>query len=255
MFAVINLMRPIIAVSLIAGLSVFDLAAVAATVSTLEKASLESRLANVGFLDFKTLLYSPDTGDNLAGVSNQIKFIGPEMFKNAVLSPRVLRKFKSSGSPLLPDNPVWGWDEKDLDILYMGNGDKPSAASAGLIEAILSDIRDSILNHGISSSPDQAAGAGTAAYLNSETQKVIDQIMDLEGSAETKRTGFWPLSDAPGSAKILNPVPIVAFGLGLLLIGLIRRWSNRVQPRPMRLADPATCFETIRNSPIRYSAG
>lgn len=244
-----------IAASVVTALSVFGFAAVAANVSAVQKASIETRLANVGFLDFKTLLYSPNTGENLAGVSNQIKFIGPEMFKNAVLSPRVLRKFKSGGSPLLPDNPVWGWDEKDLDILYMGSGNKPSAASAGLIEAILTDIRDSILNHGITSTPEQGAGAGTAAYLNSETQRVIDQILDLEDATGAEQSGFWHRTGDPGSTKMLNPVPIVAFGLGLLLIGLIRRWSNRNQPRRISMADPAACIEAIRNSPIRYNAG
>ncbi|MDA0653473.1 MAG: hypothetical protein O3C49_09390, partial [Proteobacteria bacterium] len=62
-----NFMRPFVAVPLIAVLSIIGDVSVAAVTSASDKASAETVLSTVGFLDFKTLLYSPSTGDNLAG--------------------------------------------------------------------------------------------------------------------------------------------------------------------------------------------
>lgn len=246
-------MRPFIAAPLIAVLSIIGDVSVAAVTSTSDKASAVTALSTVGFLDFKTLLYSPSTGDNLAGVFNQIKFIGPEMFKNATLPPRVLRRFKRNQNPQLPTNPVWGWDERDLDVLDLNVNGKPLPASSGLVDAILTDMRDNIRNYGVSSMPGSGAGAGTAAHFNSATQKVIDQIINLENVVLTERALSLG-SLAPRSAKKeLHPEPVIFFGLGLVVIGLLRRRSDRNVPKIYRKASPLAYFHAIRNSPIRYT--
>ena len=216
-------------------------------------ASFVTELSNAGFLDFKTLLYSPVSSENLDGVFNQIKFIGPEMFRNTSFQPGALRKFKSSRSPLLPINQFWGWNQKDLDVLKYDVNGKPVPANSGLADVILSDIKDNIRNHGISSPPKLATGTGTAAYFNTATQNVMDKIINLENIALTNQVLSQSSSVTQTADKSLRPQLIVLLGIGLLVIGLLRRRSNRKKPQPTKMADPAACFEAIRNSPIQHA--
>ena len=217
------------------------------------KASFVTKLSNAGFLDFKTLLYSPVSSENLDGVFNQIKFIGPEMFRRTSLPPGALRKFKKGPSPLFPVNQLWGWDKKDLDVLNYDVKGRPVPASSGLADAILSDIKDNIRNHGISSPQKSAIGTGTAAYFNAATQNVMDQIINLENIALTNQVLSENSPFSQKADKTLRPELIILLGLGLLVIGIIRWRSNRKNPLPVRMADPAACFEAIRNSPIQHT--
>ena len=241
---------PILALAI---LTIVGKSSIAAIHSDARKASSVTELSSAGFLDFKTLLYSLVSSENLDGVFNQIKFIEPEMIRSGSFSPRSLRKFKNSQSPLLPINQLWGWDQKDLDVLNYNVNGKSVPASSGLADAILSDIKDNIRNHGISSPPNSAAGTGTAAYFNSATQNLMDQIINLENIALTNQVLSQNSSAVQTVDKTLRPQLMILLGLGLLIIGLLRRWSNRRRPEPVRKAIPAACFEVIRNSPIQYT--
>ena len=246
------LMRSLIAAPLIAALLTFGGSPIAARTTSTHKASADTKLSKVGFLDFKTLLYSPSTGDNLDGVFNQIKFIGPEMFRNAVLRPDVLRKFKRSQSPVLPTNPLWEWGKGDLDLLNLDVLGKPMSISSGLTDAILTDITDGMRNHGLPWMLNPAIGPGTAAYFNAATQNVIDQIEKLENGLPL---GAKSSQNFPATQSVMNiphPQPVFFFGLGLVMIGLLRRWSRRNSKKPRRPVDPVTCFDTIGRSPIRF---
>ncbi len=253
MNAMKNLMRSLIAVPIIAASLIYGDVSVAAVSSVNHKASADTKLSKVGFLDFKTLLYSPSPGDNLDGVFNQIKFIGPEMFINAALPPGVLRKFKRRQRPLLPANPLWGWDESDLDLLDLDVNGKSLPISSGLADAILTDISDNIRNHGVSWMPIPAIGPGTTAYFKSATQNVINQIKLLENLAPT-RPAISQSADATKPVMNIAHLQLVfLFGLGLVMIGLLRRRSRKKTPQTNRNADPAACFDAIQSSPIRYA--
>ena len=256
MNAMNNLMRSLIAASVIAAHMMLGSISIAGITQTPHKAVAETRLSKVGFLDFKTLLYSPMTGDDLAGVSNQIKFIGPDMFRNAALRPSVLQKLRSLQNPVMPVSPLWGWEQDNLDILKSDMTGKPMGISPDLVDAILTDITDNIRHHGISWMLNPTMGPGTTAYFNSATKKVIDQIEILENASfmapaiSSNAYAPQPVTQIPQP----NPQPVLIFGLGLLTIGLLRRWSRRKSPLPLKKADPSACFDAIRNSPIRYGA-
>ena len=254
MNAMNNLMRSLIALPIIASLSVSGGVSIAAIPYTSHKASAETVLSLVGFLDFKTLIYSPGTGDNLDDVFYQIKFIGPEMFKNAALSHGILQKFKRSRSIVLPTNPIWGWDGSDLDVLKLDLNDKPLPASSGLVDAILTDITDNIRNYGVSWILNPGVGPGTAAYLNSATLKVIDQVEMLESAALTEPVISQTTYATQTVRNFPHPHPLFFFGLGLVVIGLLVRRLRKKSAQPVRKADPAACSHAIKSSPIRYAA-
>ena len=134
------LMRSLIAVPIFASLTVSGGASIAAIPSTPRIASADTTLSSAGFLDFKSLLFSSGPGDNLDGVSDQIRIIGPDMFQNALLRHDGLQIFKSRRRPVWSTSPVWGGNESDLDVLQLDVYGKPSAASAELVDAILGDI-------------------------------------------------------------------------------------------------------------------
>jgi len=108
---------------------------------------------------------SSGTGENLDGVYDQIRFIGPEIFQNTALRHGTLRNYKSRPSPVWSTNPVWGEGASDLDVLHLDVYGEPSAASAELVDAILGDISDNTRNHGISWMLHPAIGAGTVTYF------------------------------------------------------------------------------------------
>jgi len=253
MNAMNKLMRSLIAIPIIVCLSGSGGVSIAALPSASLAASAETTLSLAGFLDFKTLLYSSGTGENLDGVFDQIKFIQPAMFRNAALQPALLRQFKSSQSPLLPASPVWRWDENDLDVLNVEVYGSPSSASSELVDAILTDITDNIRNHGISWSANPAIGPGTTTYFNSATQKVIGLIEKLENAVPGELTISRSAEAIKPAAKISYLLPAFFIGLVLVMIGLVLRRSGRKSPLPTRKADPAACIDAIQNSPIRYS--
>jgi hypothetical protein len=254
MNAVNKKMRLLVALPIVAALSLIGNMSIASTASDNSMVLTDANLSNIGFLDFKTLLFSPGKGDNLAGIFDQIRFIGPESFKNTALTPKSLKKFKRGPSPIYPTKPMWRWDAKNTRTQGIDENGKPLSASSGLADAILSDIKDSIQNHGIEWAPTQSIGAETNAYLNAATQDVIDKIIRLENSTPEEIATLITLDRTEPVKKSLNFLPIAVFGLGLLIIGLIRRRSLTLIPVRLKTANPQACFHAIRHSPIRYVA-
>ena len=210
------LMRFLIALPIISCLSIYSGVSIAAIPSTSHKSLAETTLTLAGFLDFKSLLFSSGTGDDLDGVFNQIKIIGPEMFRNAALRHGILKNFKSKRSPVFSTNPIWQWNDSDLDVLNVEVYGKPSAASAELIDAILGDVTDNTRNHGISWMLNPSFGPGTAGYLNSATQKVIHLIEKLENAAST--VPAISQSAAATQSVMKSPYSPLVFFFGLVLV-------------------------------------
>jgi len=249
------LLRPLISISLLAGMLTMGGESIAASVSAPRGEEGDPELAKIGFLDFKTLLFSPSTGDNLDGVFNQIQFIGPDMFKNATLGPGVLRKFKRSKTILIPSGPIPGSGDRDLEVLKLdvrtlnGSG-KLSPVSSDLVDAILTDIKDNISNHGVSWSPNPAVGRETTAYFNAATQKVLDLIAKLEKASPAVPRHLQGKSTIRSAGTMSPLLPIFLFGSALLTLGLLWRRARR-KSRPSPKTAPAAFFDLIRQSPIR----
>lgn len=234
---------------------------IAAVTSGGHKASVSTDLSKTGFLDFKTILFSPNGGDNLAGIFNEIKFIGPDMFKGASLSPRVLRKFKSSQRPVSPGSPVFGWDASEINVSPMEEYGNPQSISSELVDALLQDITDQIRNHGVSTVLTPALGPNTTAYFNSAAQQVIDKIEKLENGVPPEPAELRDTGESDATLGLPHPQPVFFFGLGLVAIGLLRRRarknsSTNAGPVAIRLAprkaSPTALFDAIGKSPIQY---
>lgn len=250
MNALNNKMRSLIAFSLLASQFIFVDAALATVTTVVHKATMDSRLSKIGFLDFKTLLFSPASGENLDGVFDQIKFIGPEMFSKGSLKHDSLSPFKRSTSIHIPTNSAWGWEDLDKDLRDLGVVGKPVPASNGLVDAILSDIKDSIRNHGVSA---PTIGSGTSSYLNAATQDVIQKISKLENSIPANLSASQMSPEAVPPSRFLHYATASLLGLCLIIIGFWRRRIRKPLQPPIRTIDPAACFEAIQNSPIQYS--
>ena len=248
------LMRFLIALPIISYLSISSGISIAAIPSTSHKSSAETTLTLAGFLDFKSLLFSSGTGDDLDGVFNQIKIIGPETFRNAALRHGILKNFKSKRSPVFSTNPIWQWNDSDLDVLNVEVYGKPSAASMELIDAILGDVTDNTRNHGVSWMLNPAVGPATAAYFNSATQRVMGLIEELENTTATVPAMSQTTHATQPVAKIPHLALLFFSGLVLVTIGLLWPRLRKTLPRPVKRADPVACFDAIRNSPIRYEA-
>lgn len=250
MNAVNNKLRSLVAISLLASQFVFAEAAVSAVTTVAHKASVTANLSKIGFLDFKTLLFSPGSGENLDGVFDQIKFIGPEMFSKRSLRHDSLHGFKRSKNINIPTSSSWGWDDLDKDLQDLGVVGKPLPASSGLVDAILTDIKDSISNHGVSA---PTIGSETSAYFNAATQDIIEQIGNLENSVTASPSVTRISPQTPPPSRFPHYATAFLLGLSLLIIGLWRRRVRKPSARPVRRIDPSACFETIRNSPIQVS--
>ena len=253
MNAMRKFMRPLVAVPVLVALSFVGELSAATTVSIDRGATIDAHIARFGFLDFKTLLFSPETGENLDGVSNQIRFIGPDTFKSSTFRPSALDRFKKAGKPLVPTRPSWGWDNLDKDLEDLGVVGEPLPASSGLIDSIFSDIKTNIQNHGVTRMSEPGIGAGTASYFSKATQDVIDQIIKLENPDQALLAG----AASKPALSTRSYLFVFALGLSLLIVGLwwrrTRKKAERRAGPPVRTADLQACIEAINNSPIQVA--
>jgi hypothetical protein len=253
MNAMKRLLRFLIALPIVSFLSATGGVSFAAVQVASQKSSTDKTLSSVGFLDFKSLLFSSGAGDDLDGVSNQIRIIGPEMFERAAIRHGMLRKFKEKPSTVFSTNPIWQWNDSDLEGLDVEVYGKPSAASTELIDAIIGDLTDNAGSHGVSWMMNPAVGPSTTAYFHSATQKVMSLIEELENAATAAPAISQTAHGPQPTVKISHLLLVFFFGLVLVTIGLLQRRFRKSPPWTPKTADPLACFDTIRNSPIRYS--
>lgn len=217
-----------------------------------QKSSAETTLPATGFLDFKSLLFSAGTGENLDGIFNQIRIIGPDMFQNNTLRHDILYNYKENPGPVWSASPVWQGDDGDLNVLNVDVFGRPSSASSDLVDAIIGDVTDNTRNHGISWLMNPSVGEETTSYLHSATQRVINLIGNLDNPTLGAMTDVRHHSALPHVIRFSHLFLIFFFGLALIFVGVLGWRRRKASSQRVPKIGPSLCFETIRRSPIRY---
>ena len=188
--------------------------------------ALDTAISNVGFLDFKTFMTGPIAGDNLDVISDAVDFSSPvTLFLNRTLFHRAADLFGDGMGPPVDYLPrakkITNISSVTIDV----NG-SPITLSTGLADAIVRDYTENFRHYGVSGLINPVAGYASNAFLGAATDNIIKQLDALETLTRGGIAASDNRSIATPTIPVANPKPVFFFGLGLLLIGLLRRVSR-----------------------------